>query len=329
MILETPQMILRTCRRALHNLCPLDLYVFTFLIYFNLVLWGASESPDASYARVAVGVGLALWTSAVLLSRGEALTHPRARGIIHRFSLLLSVLGLYLASMRQALAALKPELVDAQLAALDRAIFGEVPAQLFERFATPTLTEWLAFCYFCYFLIVILSTFPSAFFGRSTLSRGLVSGSILIVCIGHMIYTLVPGRGPYVALTFQAELEGGFFWDVVNQMVVAQGALLDIFPSLHTALPSFVVIYLARCRAQWTLRIPWAAVWSVLLFFTVNIIISTLYLRWHYAVDVIGGLLLAGITAWVTTRFNPTDSERAERGRQPIFEPCLGRSEEV
>lgn len=314
-------------KRTLHNLSLIDVSVLIFLCYFNLRLLYAPDSQDARIARSVFQGTFIFYCVTLLLSRGEAMQSERVRGVIHRSSLLLSVLGLYIAAMRRTLAALQPKLVDLQLADLDRALFGQVPAQALEQWSHPALTEWLAFFYYSYFIIVALAALPTAFWGRSALPRALASGIVFIVCIGHVIYTFVPGRGPYVALEFNQPLIGGLFWGVVQDVVAAQGALLDIFPSLHTALPSFITLHIIRQRQRWSLRLSWKVVCTLLLFFTLNIILATLYLRWHYAVDVIGGLILAVVTHMIVTRVNPDDDQRAARGKQPIFELCFGVKE--
>lgn len=320
------QCLTKTLRRTLNNLCLLDSSVLAFLLYFNFRLLWAPESEDSHVAQAAFQGALLLSVLGAVLCRGELITNQRARGITHRFIMMISVLGLYLVAMREALFALKPTLLDSQLATIDTLIFGVVPAQWLEQFARPLVTEWFAFFYFSYFTLIGIAIFPSAFLGRSELSRGLVLGPILIVCIGHVGYTLIPGRGPYVALHFKNELQGGYFWDLVNQAVTAQGALLDIFPSLHTAMPCFLLGYLFVRRRLWPFKFPWVIAWSLILFFTVNIIIATMFLRWHYGVDVIAGALLALMVIWLVCRYNPSDEVRASKGRHPIFEPCFGSS---
>ncbi|MAD61184.1 MAG: hypothetical protein CMH49_06715 [Myxococcales bacterium] len=314
-------------KKTIKNLNLLDSHVLVFLIYFNSRLLYAPTSSDTSFAQTVFLTALVFLTIVLVLSRGEVLSHPRARGIVHRLGLLMSVLGLYLLAMREALAALQPTLMDQQLIKLDQLLFTAVPASYFDQYSSPAITEWFAFFYYSYFLLIVFTILPSAFFGRSTLARGLVLGPVMLVCIGHILYTIVPGRGPYVAMTFQNELTGGFFWQQVNDMVSQQGALLDIFPSLHTAIPTFLVSYLYVNRSQWPLRISWYIVWPVLLFFTLNIIIATMYLRWHYAVDVIAGLSLAFSVTWIVSRHNPTDAQRQVRGQQAILEPCFGPGE--
>ena len=50
-------------------------------------------------------------------------------------------------------------------------------------------------------------------------------------------------------------------------------------------------------------------------FFTLNIVISTMFLRWHYLIDVIAGLLLA-IGAWLLApRLCAWEHERRARHR--------------
>ncbi len=310
--------------KTIHNLSLTDSSVLAFLVFFNLRLYLAPASSEADYAQGIFLVTLCFQCITLILSRGEILTHPRARGICHRLGLLIGVLGLYLLAMREALAALQPVLLDQNLIALDQFLFGAVPASYFDQYVSFGLTEWFAFFYYSYFILIASTTLPSAFFGRSSLARGLVLGPVMLVCVGHILYTIVPGRGPYIAMSFQNELIGGFFWQQVNHMVSQQGALLDIFPSLHTAIPTFLTSYLFVYRRQWPVRISWYIIWPILLFFTLNIIIATMYLRWHFAVDVIAGFSLALLVTWVTCRYNPSDAQREAKGQQPILEPCFG-----
>ena len=49
-----------------------------------------------------------------------------------------------------------------------------------------------------------------------------------------------------------------------------------------------------------------------------------MYLRWHYAIDVVAGLLLALLTTWIVYKNNPSNIQRKAKGQQPILEPCFG-----
>jgi membrane-associated phospholipid phosphatase len=84
--------------------------------------------------------------------------------------------------------------------------------------------------------------------------------------------------------------------------VAEGGALKDIFPSLHTAAPTFIALYSFRNRAL----PPYRYTWPLVLFFAMNIIVATMFLRWHWIVDVVAGLVLAiasQVVGVVMTRF--------------------------
>src|SRR5262249_18364645 len=118
---------------------------------------------------------------------------------------------------------------------------------------------------------------------------------------GQLGYAAVPGYGPIHHLkgVFHADVNGGFFWSCVWRTVQAGGAMKDIFPSLHTAVPLWFALF-ARHQAKTDPRWRWAA-W-VTAFFSFNIIISTLLLRWHYAIDVMAGLCLAFTVGFLAPR---------------------------
>lgn len=66
------------------------------------------------------------------------------------------------------------------------------------------------------------------------------------------------------------------------------------FPSLHIAIPTIVAIYLKR----------WKRVFYALLAIDVLIVATVILLEWHFVLDVIGGLALAGlVTVLVPPRF--------------------------
>src|SRR5262249_35596565 len=104
--------------------------------------------------------------------------------------------------------------------------------------------------------------------------------------VGHFIYTLVPGYGPYeyLAHDYQAPVAGGPFYNLVLEAVAGAGPLRDIFPSLHTALPTFCSLFAWKHYRRLA---------PIVSFFALNIILATIVLRWHYAADIGAGLVLA------------------------------------
>jgi membrane-associated phospholipid phosphatase len=71
--------------------------------------------------------------------------------------------------------------------------------------------------------------------------------------------------------------------------VQTAGALKDIFPSLHTGAPTFFAIFAFVHRK----KMPFKYTWPILAFCVSQIIGATMFLRWHYLVDIVAGFGLA------------------------------------
>jgi membrane-associated phospholipid phosphatase len=134
----------------------------------------------------------------------------------------------------------------------------------------------------------------------------------------------VPGWGPYWYLkpNFQHELQGNVFWPLVRETVDAGGSQKDIFPSLHTGAPTFLAIFSFRHRKHF----PFRYTWPIITFLATQIILATLFLRWHYLCDVIAGLALAATASVVGQRIADWERARRERlGVQPAWMPLSYR----
>ncbi len=208
--------------------------------------------------------------------------------------------------LRDLLPLLRPDSLDAQLLAIDRAIFGITPAVWMDQFNQRPIIEWFSAFYFSYFLMVAFSLLWVLWAVKDLkLLRPYAIGGSIVFFLGQLTYVAVPGYGPvgYLADQFSAPLDGGFFWGLVSATVAQGGAMKDIFPSLHTALPTYFTLfafYAAKTDPRFKI------ISRVLLFMTLNIIVSTMLLRWHYAIDVAAGLTLSfsahAFGRWVAPR---------------------------
>jgi membrane-associated phospholipid phosphatase len=209
---------------------------------------------------------------------------------------------------RSTLPQINPSSFDSKLYEFDLKVFGFEPALAIEPFVSGPLTEWFSFVYVGYFLLITAFVLPILFFPRA---RHVVSefglSMICIFAVGHLTYTVVPGFGPLRALAhlFDAPLPAGFWHDIQLAVVEEGGAQKDIFPSIHTAVPLFLTGY---AYGQRRFR-PFNWGWPIVCFFALNIILATMYLRWHYLVDVVAGvfygcigLLLQRVGAWESAR---------------------------
>lgn len=297
-----------------------DWLALGFHSYINLRLALAPDSPEASLAR---RIALALLVGTVFvvgLTRAEILPKNRWRALFYRIGLFIPTALSYF-EMRFVMPALALPLLDLPLLAIDQALFGMTPSIWLQRFNRLPVVEWFAFFYWSYFVIISVMWVPTLFLETGRRQIELFTGSVVVAFLGHIGYTLVPGMGPYATLVFDAPLDGGMWWEMVWSTVTGAGAMMDIFPSLHTALPTYFLLHTFGHRDH-----PiWRYFWPVLGFFVVNIIIATMFLRWHYGIDIVFGLLLAITARRVAVWVGEQEALRGRDGdtRQQVWEPLF------
>jgi hypothetical protein len=320
-MLEVTRNVAERARTALgvtlQNLAVQDVIALAFHGYLFLRIEVAPDSPDATVARRLALALLVITACSLVLTRGEVIRSQRARALTYRLGLFIPMVLSYF-EMRTLLPALHPELMDHKLYAIDLWLLGTTPSVWMESWNSRPIVEWLSFFYYGYFLVLVLMLVPSIFLGKGRRQLELLAGAMLVVAAGHFLYTIVPGVGPYATIPFDEPLHGGFWWRQVERTVVAAGAQLDIFPSLHTAFPAYFTLHAFAFRHTK----PFGWLWPLLGLVAINIIIATMFLRWHWFIDVAVGLLLA----FAARRFAVAVADREElRGglydvRQPVWE---------
>lgn len=297
---------------AVHDFV-LVLYLFAFV---GLVAAGSGEHRSLSAGLLVADLAwfaLALTLARILDRRG------RLQEGFYRLTLVGLVVASYM-QLRWILPVVTQRRVDADLLALDLGVFGIEPALAWDAYVSPATTEWFAFFYYSYFYLLGAHIFPIAFLERD--EHAVVEfalGIVTIFCSAHLLYTVVPAVGPHLYWTgFEHELTGDLWWPLVRDMVDTAGASTDVFPSLHTAAPTFCALYAFRHRRRHVFRFTWIPT----AFFASQIVISTMFLRWHYMIDVIAGFALA-VLVWsfapVVARW---DILRRRRGwLPPVFAP--------
>lgn len=202
-----------------------------------------------------------------------------------------------------------PRDFDIELALFDQKLFGVHPTVWLERFSHPMLTELLQFVYpTYYFLPIILGAvlwrkrwFPEFYYWIFVIAFGFY--------LSYLGYFLVPATGPRflpeIVAAQTRPLEGVWlFQSVRGALDRAEGITRDCFPSGHTEMTLLVLYYARRFhrRTFWWM-LPAGA----------GIIVSTVYLRYHYVVDVIAGALLAWIVVMGGKSFYRLLSKGGER----------------
>jgi hypothetical protein len=288
-----------------------DWVVLAYALVLNLAVALAPSGPVKDHCLLRVGTLLTLLVLMLVLVRGHLVKHGFFVAFFYRVILYGTVQISYF-FFRELLPLINPRSLDGDLYHLGVTLFGAEPALALDAVVNQSSTEWFAFFYFGYFFVLATHVLPILFLSRDerTMSE-FCFGMVFMFCVGHILYMLVPGYGPYraVASDFQNALPEGLWRDVVMQTVAEGGAQKDIFPSLHTAAPTFIALYSFRHRAL----PPFRYTWPIVTFFAANIIVATMFLRWHWIVDVVAGLTLATAAQVVSALATTHELERRKR----------------
>ena len=180
---------------------------------------------------------------------------------------------------------------DGQLLAIDRSMLGETPAVWMQRFISPFLTNAMVVAYFLHLIlppILAISLYRQPYTAGDLFPfRRFLLAVFLAGAIGSAGYVIVPAAGPAIAFPglFHVPLEGKLHEPVLALIDTAR-APRDVFPSLHVAVSAIVLWYAARNGRRWFL-------W--LLPLVLANWVSTMYLRYHYFIDVIAGWVCAAV----------------------------------
>jgi len=203
----------------------------------------------------------------------------------------------YVAACYKEMALLIPALrhidADQWLANLDHWLWGVNPTVWLERITSPAATEFLQWVYTLFVPVVLLPAFllwKRRSYPEFQYFAFLIAMGYLVSYLGYLI---VPARGPRFLLASlqHVPLRGlWLFQGMQTALDQLESAHYDCFPSGHTEL---------TILACWSMRQFGKPVLSWLSFaYTLSIIFATVYLRYHYTVDVVAGVVVALFLIW-------------------------------
>ena len=289
-------------RRLLSFLSPVDFASIAFLLLLTLLNLLFHDRVPLWWELVLIngvvigGIFYAAWLAET--KRTKLLIG------IHRWYCYLFVLFVF-KEIYQMVHRINPTDYDQLFIAIDHWMFGVNPTQWLDQFSNPLLTEILQTAYFSYYLIFILvgveiyRRYPIEKFDHAAFL--IVYGFYL----SYLGYFLLPAVGPRFTLHNFAQIDHdlpGLFLTPIFRAIINAGESIprgspnpiefvqrDVFPSGHTQL-TLICTYLAyhyRLRSRWFI----AALAALL-------IIGTVYLRYHYVIDLIAGAAFFLLTIW-------------------------------
>lgn len=172
------------------------------------------------------------------------------------------------------------------IAGLDKAIFGIHPTVWVERLFTPWLTEAMNFFYAVYFLFLPTGTLLIYFRkGRPAALNFLFA--VYTAYLSVFLFSLLfPVEGAWTALSYlhTRNPEGGLFL-ALNHWIQGNGSVKGgAFPSVHVT--GAFAIALSSLKYEKRFGIP-------VLILAVGVAFSTVYCRYHHALDAVGGIVWA------------------------------------
>ena len=203
---------------------------------------------------------------------------------------------------------------DAGLARIDMWMFGTQPTIWLQRIVNPWLTDVMAFAYGSYFFTpTILATL---LYLRREMNdfRTFMLLVITAMYAGFAGYLLVPAIGPLHhlrdAYTDPVVLKGIWLHQATAAVMDEYRAInTDCFPSLHTAVSTITLVWAWRVRDRVWLGRALAWVYAALM---VALWFSTVYLRYHWVIDVLAGWALAAVLLAFVPRWYERHQRRVE-----------------
>jgi membrane-associated phospholipid phosphatase len=185
---------------------------------------------------------------------------------------------------------------DTLLAQIDLALFGISPTVWIEQYIQPIFTEILYIAYFLYFPMPLL-VFGWMFYKRQY--RSIEKYFFIFLLTYYSAYTcyfLFPAVGPrfFLADQYSIPLQGLYFTNFLRTFIdTLEPNKLDAFPSLHTAiLITTMILAYKNSKFLFYIYIP----------IGILILISVIYCRYHYFIDVIAGVVCSLISYWAAYR---------------------------
>ena len=272
----------------------LDAHTVTFGGYLLLMTVALIVVGSESYALL-YGV---MFTTLAILTRNTFRT-PTSRNVTLAAAFYPIAINIAFPAMKGAVPAIRTMRFDHALFGIDQYLVGGNLSIQLERWVTPSLTDLMSLCYI-FFMPLLFGNLLRYFIWKQDRLPSFFKGLFTVYGIGFLGYALVPAAGPYLAFSdqFSLPLTGGFITNLNRTMVLKGSNHVDVFPSLHCAVSAYILGFAYRHNKFefWCLLLPVIGLW-----------LSTLYLRYHYFIDVVFGFLLAAVGLAISA--TPTSKE--------------------
>jgi membrane-associated phospholipid phosphatase len=201
----------------------------------------------------------------------------------------ISILAIF-DSLEYIVHAINPEDIDPLLIRLDYFVFGGHPTVMLEAIMHPLLTDALQIAYASYYLLPFSIGIVLLVQNREQEFDYALFMIMLCFYLSYAGYLLFPALGPrFTIMHLQTtDLQGFVLTAPIQELLNRlEGIKRDAFPSGHTGI-ALTVLFLSF---KFEKKLFW-----IFLPFVAGLIFSTVYLRYHYVIDVLAGIALTALT---------------------------------
>jgi membrane-associated phospholipid phosphatase len=283
----------------------LNLATLAVLSTLTLVLWRRLPSPGGlllRYGLMAAGVLIVVW----LWTRERKLPSP-IRVLLDFYP--TAFIPVLYETLGDLIAAARGPARDDLLIAADRALFGVDVTVWMQRFVRPGLSTLFYLAYTTYYFLALALGVLFWLRDKAFLRRYIFTLTFVYL-VSYAGYFVLPALGPRSALaaSHTVPLETTAVSRAISGTLdELEHTKFDVFPSGHTMIAlTVLLVSFRRARDFFWWALPIA----------VCLVISTVYCRYHYVVDVIAGAALTLIAVpvgeriydrWVASRQSTVD----------------------
>jgi membrane-associated phospholipid phosphatase len=269
---------------SIDRLKKYDLLTAIYLIFWILLIFFNYSSITGAFLFLTLHVVVLILVFILGGVKGDA---PVLKFIQHWYPFMF--LPLFFTALHYLIPVIHPQNLDQILINIDRLLTGTDPTVWLERFYNPFLVEIMQLSYLTFYFLPLLILIPLYFrkdYGRF---EQLGFSFLLTFYLSYFGYLMFPALGPRYFLAHEQSiiLDGtGIYHSISTALNGLENIQWDAFPSGHVAIALVYSYFAFRFfRKTFYVTIPVVSM----------LILSTVYLRHHYVVDVMAGVMLFAI----------------------------------
>ena len=200
-----------------------------------------------------------------------------------------SLVPLFFAALHYLIPAIHPGHIDYELIRIDMLLTGINPTVWAERFYHPRVTEILQLSYLAFYFLGFIVAIPLYIKNELEKYDRFAFSIMLTFYLSYIGYLLFPALGPRFFLSHMQNIPiaGSILYTSISYTLNGlENIQWDAFPSGHVAVTliysRFLFLYF---RKIFYITFP----------IVIMLVLSTIYLRYHYLIDIVAGFMLFGI----------------------------------